>query len=100
MKISDFLGRGAKNARTCRELREVLHMRDPELRDAVRRERLDGVPICSRTHADENGARAGFYLPDTEHDYIMTIRQLRSREKEIAEVRRALEKAYHNIYGA
>lgn len=100
MKISDFLGRGAANARTCRELRDILHMRDTELREAVRRERLDGVPICSRTHADETGARAGFYLPSSESDYIAVIRQLRSREKEIKEVRKALEKAYYNRYGA
>ena len=98
MKISDYLSEGAKGAKTAHELRETLHLKDYELRELVRRERLDGEPICSRMHTDDDG-RAGYFLPKDADDYQTTIRHLRSREKEIRTVRKALEKAYSTRYG-
>ena len=99
MKISDYLSEGAQSARTARELRESLHLKDYELRDAIRRERLDGEPICSRMHTDDDG-KAGYFLPATDADYKTAIMHLRSREKEIRTVRKALEKAYKERFGA
>lgn len=99
MKITDYLSEGAHGAKTARELREMLHLKDSELRELVRRERLDGEPICSRMHTDDDG-KAGYFLPKDEADYTATIRHLRSREKEIRTVRKALEKACKTRFGA
>ena len=95
--ISEFLGFGAKNARTAKELREILHISGDDVRELVRAERLDGVPICSRTAADESG-RAGYFMPSCPDDFMQTIAQLRHREKELARTRKALEKAYKKRY--
>lgn len=97
MKISEFLSEGAAGAKTARELRELLKLSDTELRELIRRERLDGEPICSRMHTDDDG-RAGYFLPKDADDYRTTIRHLRSREKEIRIVRQALEAAFHERY--
>jgi hypothetical protein len=98
LKISEFLSEGAQGAKTARELRETLHLKDYELRELVRRERLDGEPICSRMHTDDDG-KAGYFLPKDAADYQTTIKHLRSREREIRTVRKALEKAYLTRYG-
>lgn len=96
--ISEFLGFGAKNARTAKELREILHISGDDVRELVRAERLDGVPICSRTAADASG-KAGYFMPVTDAEYMQTIKSLKSREREIRTVRKALEKAYLTRYG-
>lgn len=99
MKISEYLSEGAKGAKTSKELREFLRMTDCELREAIRAERMNGVPICSRTRTDESG-RAGYFMPATDAEYMQTIKSLKSREREIRTVRKALETAFKNRYGA
>ena len=99
MKISDFLGRGAHGAKTAKELKAVLHISARDLAELVRMERLQGTPICSRTSSGDDG-KAGYFMPETEDDYRKTIRHLKSREAEIRTVRRALEKALAERFGA
>lgn len=99
MKVSEFLSIGAHNAHTGKELKTILGITGRELRAAIRRERMQGVPICSRTHTDSDG-QSGYYLPCAPHDYIVTIRSLYHREREIRRVRMALEKSFHERYGA
>lgn len=99
MKVTDFLSEGAQNARTARELKQILHINARDISELVRAARLNGEFVCSRTATDESG-RAGFYLPETIEDEILTIRQLKAREREIRRVRRALEKNMRDRYGA
>ena len=80
MRIYEFLSTGAGCARTAKELKEILHLSEREFRQALRYERLKGVPICSRTQTDSSG-KAGYYLPENAAEYQDTIRQLKSRER-------------------
>ena len=98
MRISDFLPAGANHAVTAKELKTFLHMTERELSQRIRSERLDGIPICSRTHTDADG-KAGYFMPATADDFTATIRQLKAREREIMTVRIAMEKAYNTRYG-
>lgn len=59
---------------------------------------MRGVLICSRTRTDEYG-QAGYFLPVTASELLETIKSLRSREREIQRVRKALEKGYKQQYG-
>ena len=97
MRIYEFLSTGAGCARTAKELKAITHMTEREFRQALRYERLKGVPICSRTQTDDTG-RAGYFLPENAAEYEHTIRQLKSREKEIRRIRQALEKSYKERY--
>lgn len=99
MKISDYLQEGAQSARTAKELKTVLHISARDLSELVRAERLDGVPICSRTQTNDDG-KAGYFMPKDAADYTATIKHLKAREREIKTVRKALEKAFRNRYGA
>lgn len=99
MKITDFLNEGAQNARTARELKEILHLDARDISELVRNARLNGEFVCSRTQSNDTG-RAGFYLPETVDEELHTIRQLKAREREIRRVRKALEKNMRTKYGA
>lgn len=92
MRVYELLMTGAKSAMTEKQLREIAGMSKREFRDAVRHERLAGIPICSRTQTDSIG-KAGYYMPVNDDDIRNTVRQLRSREREIRRIRQALEKA-------
>lgn len=99
MKISDFLQEGAAAAKTAKELQTVLHISARDLSELVRAERLDGIPICSRTQTDSSG-KAGYFMPKDADDYATTIRHLKAREREIKSVRIAIEKAFKSEYGS
>ena len=54
--IEDYLGLGAKNARSTRELQRMLGLSERELRRLVERRRLDGVEILA---SKEGGSDCG-----------------------------------------
>lgn len=95
MAIYEFLSKGADNARTGKELCDMLHLSSRELRAQIAAERQAGIPILSRTRTDTDG-KAGYFLPEKLGDYAATLKAMRSREKSLAAVRKALEAALEN----
>ena len=77
--------KGEVNAVTSRELECSFQMRGSELRREINALRGDGIPICS--------FEGGYYYAATAEELERTIRQLRSRIKEIAFAERGLSSA-------
>ena len=83
MALSDFnvtspllplLGVGVENARTGKELGNILGWRDSEVRSEVNRLRKMGVPICASVYGCK-----GYYLPANSREAIIYGRQFRAR---------------------
>lgn len=99
MQVSEFLPFGAERAATAKALCEALHLTKDELRKRIKAERRNGAPICSRTATSATG-KAGYFLPTSPEEIKATIRQLKSREKEIRTTRKAIETAYRALCDA
>ena len=57
LSIADYLSEGKENARTGKEICNLLNITARDLTAAVERERREGQPICAST-----GSNPGYYL--------------------------------------
>lgn len=81
--ISSLLPSGAKRAVSLRRLADITNLSTREVRRAIQRQRLDGMPIC------EHGS--GYFLAETEAERARWVSSMRSRAREILRVARAVE---------
>ena len=86
MRIADALERGARNAKTGRELAKIFGCNIRAITVQIERERRDGAPICAICH----GGKPGYYLAETEEELHSYCKRLEGREAELAETREAL----------
>lgn len=82
--ICDYLSEGAENARTGRELCDMLKITPRELTIAIERERRQGKPICAAT-----GRTPGYFLAANQNEMQAYCRSLWRRAGEIHKTRRA-----------
>lgn len=82
--IFEFLSEGAENARTGRELCEMLNINARELTAAIEKERRAGKPICAAT-----GKTPGYFLAANQTEMERYCRSLLRRAGEIHKTRRA-----------
>ena len=75
---------GAANAVPLHRLAEITGLSTREIRLAIRRERLQGVPIL----ADN---QSGYFLPSAETERARCVRSLRHRAGQIMAVAAAIE---------
>lgn len=85
LKISDFLGKGRKNALTMRELRKFIDADSRTIRLQIEAERRSGIPILS--------GHDGYWLAADPADAQMFARSMRNRAGEIIRTARAIEVA-------
>lgn len=85
-EISDFLGKGKKNAVSLRQLRLRTGLDERTIRQKITAERLKGIPIL----ADN---QTGYFLPATEEERRRCVQSMRHRAKEIYKAARAIEAA-------
>lgn len=83
--IHELLNVGAVNARTTKELADVLGIDVRDVRQAVRNERMQGVPICSDI--------SGYYLPADDNEMRRTVSRLYKIGRSNFAVAKALEEA-------
>ena len=95
MRIADALETGAENARTGRELAEVLGCKIRAVTAQIERERRAGAPIC----AVSTGDRQGYFLAETAEELQDYCNRLEGREAELAETRQALLKVLKEYQG-
>lgn len=76
-KIADFLGVGAENGLTNRQLQQLTGLDGRTIQARVHDERLQRIPICSDT-------TSGFYLAANDEERTRCVRSIRSRIKNIA----------------
>ncbi len=86
MRIADFLGRGAENALTLRDLQALTGADGRTIRLEIEQARRAGVPILSN-------CRDGYFLPAGEDEKALFVRQMRRRAGEILRTAAAVEKA-------
>ena len=90
--IFEYLSEGAENARTGRELCEILNITPRELTQAIERERRAGRPICAAT-----GKKPGYFLAANQEEMQRYCRSLWRRAGEIHKTRRACLDAMTNL---
>lgn len=83
MKIADFLLQGEANAISSRHLEQISGLCGAEIRAAVHRERLEGVPIIS--------GRTGYFLAETQREKQAFVSSMRHRAGEIMRAAAAVE---------
>lgn len=83
--IHEVLNTGRENATTCRQLADHFRCESRDITKAIESERRQGIPICAAV-----GDPPGYFLPADRHELQTYCDQLKHREKEIAETRRAL----------
>lgn len=88
LKIADFLGTGAAEAKTGRELANYLNCDIRDVTEAIERERREGQPICAET-----GSNPGYYLAGSSEELKNYCIKLEHRANELKKTRRALLKA-------
>lgn len=93
--IAEYLERGAENAKSGRELCNILGISPRELSKAVEVERRQGQPIC----ASSNGERPGYYLAANKQEMHIYCRSLWHRAGEIHKTRRACLQAMEQLPG-
>ena len=76
-KIADFLGIGAENGLTNRQLQQLTGLDGRTIQARVHDERRQRIPICSDT-------TNGFYLAANDAELARCIRSIRSRIKNMA----------------
>ena len=84
--VTEYLSKGAQNAKTGRELAKLLNCDVREVTRAVERERRAGAPIVSSCNPD----KPGYYLAETAAEVQYYCRRLHQRAGEIFKTRRAL----------
>ena len=82
--VSDYLTAGKDNARTGKELCDLLNITARDLTAAIERERREGQPICAST-----GSTPGYYLAADRQEMETYCNSLRKRAGEIFKTRRA-----------
>lgn len=90
-KVSDYLLHGQENAVPMRHLKDLLHLDRRTVRLMIRRERLDGVPICE-------DSKTGYFLPGNVRERDLCAKRLRHRAAEVIKVADAIAAA--DIEGA
>ena len=83
--IFEMLDTGEQNARSARELAQVLQTDKRTISLLVERERRAGKPICATC----DGAAPGYYIPADQTEMADYCQSLRHREQEIAKTRKA-----------
>ena len=83
--IYEMLGEGRQNARSSRELAEVLGIDRRGVSILVERERRAGKPICATTVS----RMPGYFIPANREDMERYCRQLKHRAGEIFKTRAA-----------
>lgn len=91
--IASLLLPGAGNAVPLRQLAAMTGRDEREVRRAIRRERLAGVPIL----ADN---RSGYFLPSSEAERVACARSMRHRARQILAAASAIEAARDGGGGA
>ena len=84
--VFELLEHGANNARTGKELAEILDCDIRVVTRAVEIERRQGQPIC----ANMRGDNSGYYLAQTPEELEIYCRKLYKRGGELFKTRRAL----------
>lgn len=82
--ISSSLPSGSARAVSLRRLAEMTGLSTREVRRAIQRERLQGIPICE--------AGAGYFLAGTADERCRWVRSMRGRARQILKAARAVEK--------
>lgn len=90
--IHELLGHGRENARTGRELAQVLQCGIRQITEQIERERRDGHPICAAM-----GANPGYYLAADDNELQEYCNQLKGRAIELFKTRQALVKVLQGI---
>lgn len=83
--IHELLAEGAENAKTGREICNLLEISLRELTAAVEQERRAGIPIC----ASMSGKRAGYFLAANREEMQRYCRSLLHRAGELHKTHRA-----------
>ena len=87
--ITSLLPSGAERAVSLRRLSDMTGLSMREVRRAIQRERLNGVPIC------EHGA--GYFLAGNDEERSRWVRSMRGRARQILKAARAVEKGATQI---
>ncbi len=92
--IAEILTEGAANARTGKELCNLLNITVRDLTQAVERERREGHPICAST-----GSKPGYFLAANREEMQLYCNSLYKRAGEIHKTRRACLEAMKLLPG-
>ena len=85
--IHELLGTGRENARTARELADIMNCGIRDISRLAERERREGHPICAAT-----GERPGYYLAADNEELEAYCSDLKNRAIELFKTRDALVK--------
>lgn len=91
--ISDYLFIGAENARTGKEICNLLGIKARDLTVAIERERRQGKPICASTDAKN----PGYFLAADKAEMERFCESLKHRAGEIHKTRRACMKSIAHL---
>lgn len=84
--IAELLNEGAENAKTGRDLAQILGCDIRTVTEQIERERRAGKPIC----AASRGPKAGYYLAATQEDLQAYCDIVKGRAIELFKTRQAL----------
>ena len=90
--IYELLAEGQENARTGKELANILHCTPREITARIEKERREGRPICAAT-----GSPPGYYIPESPDELQEYCDQLKGRAIEIFKTRQALIQTLRRI---
>ena len=90
--IHELLAEGRENARTGRELANILNCTAREITVQIERERRQGRPICAAC-----GKNPGYYLPKDDQELEEYCDQLKARAVEVFKTRQALIRVLQGI---
>ena len=93
--IFEMLSEGAENARTGREICQILNITPRDLTAAITRERREGQPICAST-----GKNPGYFLAANREEMQRYCKSLLHRAGEIHKTRRACIKTIDALPGS
>jgi len=83
--ISSLLPSGSERAVSLRRLADITGLSTREVRRALQRERLRGIPICSDN-------LTGYFLAENDAERAAFCRSMRHRARQILQVVRAVER--------
>lgn len=93
--IRELLGTGKENARTGRQLADLLGCDIRAISAQVERERREGAPICAAT-----GENPGYYLAADADELAAYCNRLKGRAIEVFKTRQALVRVLRQIQEA
>ena len=88
--IQEYLGIGVDEAKTAKELAEILGCRERDISRMVEMARLEGVPICASCGG--GGNKKGYYLAKSHQELEEYTKSLWRRGGNLFKMRRALLK--------